>query len=191
MRQITLLFTFFLTFIATSCDKDDDDNNNNAGNNNTNNEVVLTNLGDGEGALEAIGDTVFFWSDSTTYDYFTTLTSSGTTYDQWEITMSGSNPDEEMVIKILQVDSDPEAFERVIPEDGTYVFGGSMDENDVLVRVNSDTYFFNPSSVGSLTLNKNGEVWNIELNAEGLESGGIGEEDMIIDIEVALKAIPQ
>lgn len=191
MKNYTLLLLMLLAVMATSCDKDDDDDNNNNTNPPPVNEVDLANLSVAEGALEATGDTAFFWRYTTMYDYSTTLTSSGTTYDRWEIVMPGPNPGEELDIKILQIDSDPDANQRVIPEDDTYILGGSMDENDVTVDISSDFYTFRNSSVGSLTLTKDGEIWNIELSAEGLRAGSFGEEDKIIDIDAALKAIPE
>ena len=66
-----------------------------------------------------------------------------------------------------------------------------MGQNDLRVSVGSDNYYFVLPSVGSFTLTKNGDRWNIELNAEDIESGGIGEDDKIIDVNAALKAQPE
>jgi len=179
----------FLSVFATSCDKDDDDDNN-TNNNPPANEVSLSALDEGEGAIASTGDTTIFWNDTARYEYYTSPTSGGTSYDRWRVEMPGVNEGDELEIFILQVDDNPSENDRVIPEDGTYEIGGSMVENDVTVRIGPDAYYFRNSSVGSLTLMKEGEVWNIELNVEGLESGGIGEVDKVIDIDVALKAIP-
>lgn len=193
MKHHALLFIFILGTSLVACDKDDDDDNNSNNNNNNTptDEISLDNLNDGEAAIEAMGDTAFAWTDTCYYEYWTTLQSSGTLYDEWKVTMPGPNPGDELVIDILQVDTTATGSQDVIPADGTYTIGGSMDENDVSVSIGSDFYSFRTTSAGSLTLTKNGEVWNIELNAEDLESGGIGEEDKFISINAALKAVPE
>jgi hypothetical protein len=190
MKPHALLFIFILGTALVACDKDDDDDDN-SNNNNSTDEVSLANLNDGEAAIEASGDTAFAWSDTCYYEYWTTLQSGGIVYDEWKITMPGPNPDDELVIDILQVDTTATGSQDVIPADGTYTLGGSMDENDVSVSVDGDFYSFRTSSAGSFTLTKNGEVWNIELSAEDLESGGIGEEDKFISINAALKVVPE
>jgi len=190
MKQSALLLIFVFASFLTACDKDEDENNDNS-NNNQPSGVSLDNLNNGEAAIEAMGDTTFTWNDTCYYEYWTTINSGGTLYDQWKVTMPGANSGDNLNILILQEDTTVTGSQDIPPVEGTYALGGSMDENSVTVSVGPDFYSFRTTSAGSFTLTKNGDVWNIELNAEDLESGGIGEDDKFIEINAALKAQPE
>ena len=66
---------------------------------------MLANFEDGEGAVEASGETSFTWSDTCYYDYLTTINSGGTIYNEWVVTLPGPNHGQELELTILQVDN--------------------------------------------------------------------------------------
>lgn len=176
-----VLITLFIVPFAFSCSDDDDeavpaDQN----------RISLDQLADGKGAVVSTGAVSLDWEGDATWDLTSTsLVSNGVSYYVWEVILEGTTADDYIRIQIVE---DQDASTEEGPDDGTYVLGGSMDENDISVYTSTDSYFFDPSSSGQFELTKSGSVLQITLEATGLEKGGIGSSDDLIDLSLAVKA---
>ena len=171
-----------LCFIAlTACESDDSDANTPA----DQNDVSLDQINDGQGIVETTGDANLDWQSNANWEYSTTINSGGVNYSIWEVIMEGPTNEEYIRIKIVE---DESSVSNNAPSDGIYTLGGSMDENDIQIYSSEDNYFFSLKSNGEFELTKNGDVLEITLEATDLESGGIGEPEKFIDVNLALKA---
>lgn len=151
--------------------------------------ATLSEVAGGEGRVAVFGDAAFVWTDTASWEQTSSsLTINGCSYSRWTVTMSGNEADDEFELDIME---DQAGCTEEGPDDGTYALAsGGMTDNDVSLFTNGTSYFLDPGSEGSFTLTKSaqGEVLQIELQADGLESGGIGGEDTFVDINAAFKA---
>ena len=149
-------------------------------------QVSLNQITDGQGAVVTTGAVSLDWEGNATWDLTSTsLVSNGVSYYVWEVILEGPTVDDYIRIQIVE-DQDQSTEEG--PDDGTYILGGSMDQNDISVYTSADSYFFDNSSDGEFELTKAGNVFQITLQATGLEKGGIGSSDELIDVNLAVKA---
>ncbi|QCK15620.1 hypothetical protein [Mangrovivirga cuniculi] len=179
IRIIAVLMS--VCVIIFSCSDDEDENltpNNPDG-------IALDNVSDGQGKAASSGSLNLNWTGNASWESTTSINSGGITYLRWIVTLEG--PTSEDYIRIQIVENEANSSEAG-PDDGTYIIGGSMDENDVSVYTSEDSYFFDPSSDGEFVLTKSGNVLEITLDANNLEKGGIGSSDQLIDLDLALKA---
>lgn len=182
MIKKTKIIYFLLFFIAfTACENDDSDDNPPA----DQNDVSLDQVNDGQGIVETTGDANLDWQSNANWEYSTTINSGGVYYSIWEVIMEGPTDDEYIRIRIVEEES---SVSNNAPSDGIYTLGGSMDENDIQIYSSEGNYFFSLTSNGEFDLSKNGDVLEITLEATDLESGGIGEPETFIDVNLALKA---
>ena len=148
--------------------------------------ISLDQLSNGEGAVATTGAVNLEWNSNAFWELTSTsLVSDGVAYNVWKVTIEGPTTEDYIWIQIVEAQ---ESSTQEGPDDGTYVLGGSMDENDISVYTSEDSYFFAPSSDGQFELTKNGDVLEITLEATELEKGGIGSTDDFIDIDLAVKA---
>jgi len=182
-----LTFLFILLLAISSCSDDDDGvSSSSSDTNDDQTSLSLDELSDGEGAVATTGAMNLTWNGNATWQFYTTINSGGVNYSVWEVNLNGPTSDDYIRIQVVEAE---ESSTQDGPDDGTYELGGSMDENDISVYTSEDSYFFEPSSNGQFELSKNGDVLEITLEASGLEKGGIGSSDDLIDVNLALKAL--
>jgi|GEM_PF-7072297 len=183
IKKTTLLCLSLCFIIFTACSNDDGSSTPN----DQNGEVSLSQLSNGEGALASTGAINLDWQGNAYWELTSTsLTSNGVSYYVWEVIMDGPTDAEYIRIQIVEEES---SVSNDMPSNGIYTLGGSMDENDIQIYTNEGDYFFSLTSNGEFELTKNGDVLEITLQATDLESGGIGEDETFIDVNLALKAL--
>jgi len=182
MFKTKIIYLLLVLVVFSSCESDDDgtatpDNSN---------EISLDQLSNGEGVVATTGAANLDWSGNAFWELTSnSLVSGGVAYNVWQVTIEGPTTEDYIRIQIVEAQ---ETSTQDGPDDGTYVLGGSMDENDISVYTSEDSYFFEPSSSGQFELVNTGDVLEITLEAVELEKGGIGSSDDFIDVELAVKA---
>lgn len=183
------LFKTYFVLIALAfmgCSEDDANDNNDDNGDNNNQGISLSEVTDGNGIIGVTGDLDLTIEGDAVWESTTDITSNGVTYSRWIVTVDGANTGEEVSIQIVE---DQDASTQDGPDDGEYILGGSMDENDVSIYTDTDSYFFVPSSTGSFTISRGASdnILEIVISANGMEKGGIGADE-IVDLEGAIKA---
>lgn len=184
----TALVVSALAFVGACSDPtssgDDGDGNGNGGNGGDNGSEVQ----EGSGRAEITGAESLTLEGDATWTYTTDISSRGTRYAQFNVTVEGNDQDEALESRLFQA-YDPETENRPdSPEDGTYQLGSSMDDNTVrFTNAGGTTYYFDGPSTGDLTLTKDGAVWTLELDVTGLDDF----DGNLVDVTATVKAVPE
>jgi hypothetical protein len=183
MINTKIVYLLLVLVAFSSCESDDNDGSTTPDNPTG---ISLDQLSNGEGVVATTGAANLDWNGNAFWELTSTsLVSGGVAYNVWQVTIDGPTTEDYIRIQIVEPQ---ESSTQEGPDDGTYVLGGSMDENDISVYTSEDSYFFEPSSSGQFELTNTGDVLEITLEATGLEKAGIGSSDELIDVNLAVKA---
>jgi hypothetical protein len=192
-HQWNTLFIILTAFImiTVSCSEDSTSANGDGetGDNEDTEETVeidLSNISVGEALVEVADDTSYTWQGTASWDDGGRFNNRGTTYSEWIVTVTGENG-EELSLNIVEPE---ESSSMNGPDDGTYEVGAGQTQNSLRLDTGVDVYLSENSTEGSFTVSQasDGSVLEIELEANGLEIGGIGSQDRFVDVTAAIKA---
>ena len=166
---------------------DDDDNSTGGGGNGGGSGSAVQ---EGTGRADISGSEDLTLEGDATWAYTTDISSSGTIYAQFEVTLEGSTQGQALEIRLFQA-YDPQTESRPdAPDDGTYQLGSSMDDNTVRFdTAGGTTYYYDSASTGDVTLTKDssGNVWTIDLGVTSLDDFNGNS----VDVTATIKAISE